>query len=178
MSRRNKRRNQLPDFAHTPKSQPAENTESRLVPRQTHIQEIQFQGPLPPPKILQQYNEILPGAAERILQQFEKETQHRHALEGKIVEAQLESQRAEIPAFRRGQIFAFAIALVGISAGAFCVILAPTAGHAYAGAGIAGFSLATLVSAFIYGQIYKPHKETEEKKSPKTGISEAAPQTV
>jgi len=63
----------------------------------------EFKGPLPPPEMLQRYEEIHPGTAERVLQQFERETQHRHAIEQKIVDAQLEAQRAEIPAFRLGQ---------------------------------------------------------------------------
>lgn len=126
--------------------------------------QAEFRGPLPPPDVLQRYEEIHPGTAERILQQFERETQHRHIMEQKVVDAQLETQRAEIPAFQRGQVFGLVIALSGISAGTLCVILAPTAGHAWAGAGIAGGSLATLVGVFIYGRRVKVAEEAEEQK--------------
>ena len=112
----------------------------------------QFQGPLPPPGLLQEYERIHPGTAERILQQFERETQHRHLLEQKIVEAQIEAQGAEIPALRLGQIFAFVIAVVGLLCAAYCVVHAKTSGGAWAGASIGGVSLATLVGIFIYGR--------------------------
>ncbi|MBY0460111.1 MAG: DUF2335 domain-containing protein, partial [Gemmataceae bacterium] len=36
-----------------------------------------FQGPLPPPAILAQYNQVLDGAAERIFQMAEKQAAHR-----------------------------------------------------------------------------------------------------
>lgn len=126
--------------------------------------QAEFRGPLPPPEVLQHYEDIHPGTAERVLQQFERETQHRHGIERKLVDAQLEIQHAEIPAFRRGQVFGLIIALAGIVAGALCVILAPTAGHAWAGAGIAGGSLATLVGVFIYGRKARSAEGTEEQK--------------
>ena len=38
----------------------------------------QYSGPIPHPKIISGYEEILPGAADRILSMAEKESQHRH----------------------------------------------------------------------------------------------------
>lgn len=119
----------------------------------------EFRGPLPPPEVLQRYEDIHPGTAERILQQFERETQHRHAIEEKLVDGQLDIQRDEIPARRLGQVFGLIIALSGIVAAAYCVSTASSAGQAWAGAGIAGFSLATLAGVFVYG---RKVKETEE----------------
>jgi uncharacterized membrane protein len=40
-----------------------------------------FSGPLPRPEDLAKYNEIVPGAAERILSMAEKEMQHRQEIE-------------------------------------------------------------------------------------------------
>lgn len=39
--------------------------------------QMEFSGPLPPPQILGQYDEVLPGAAERILRMAEKQQDHR-----------------------------------------------------------------------------------------------------
>jgi uncharacterized membrane protein len=39
--------------------------------------EEQFSGPIPHPNILESYNRILPGAAERILSMAEEEQKHR-----------------------------------------------------------------------------------------------------
>jgi uncharacterized membrane protein len=44
-----------------------------------------FSGPLPPPEILAQYNEIVPGAAERILKMAEEQSAHRRGLEDKTI---------------------------------------------------------------------------------------------
>jgi uncharacterized membrane protein len=132
--------------------------------RQLVAMQAEFRGPLPPPDMLQRYEQVHPGTAERVLQQFERETQHRHAIEQKIVDAQLEAQRAEIPAFRLGQVFAFIIAVVGLVSAAYCVSRAPSAGHAWAGAGIAGISLATLAGVFIYGRKSKPAAEEPEER--------------
>ena len=46
-------------------------------------------GPIPPPQILQQYNNIVPDAAERILRMAEKQSDHRMALENKVVNSNL-----------------------------------------------------------------------------------------
>jgi uncharacterized membrane protein len=40
-----------------------------------------FSGPIPPPLILKQYDDLVPGAAARILAQAEQQTAHRIALE-------------------------------------------------------------------------------------------------
>ncbi|MBG6243268.1 MAG: DUF2335 domain-containing protein [Candidatus Symbiopectobacterium sp. Dall1.0] len=39
-----------------------------------------FTGPFPPPDILEKYNHVLPGAAERIFSLTEREQQHRHSI--------------------------------------------------------------------------------------------------
>ena len=40
-----------------------------------------FLGPLPPPEILAQYEQILPGSAERIMVMAENQAEHRQSLE-------------------------------------------------------------------------------------------------
>ncbi len=42
-------------------------------------------GPLPPPEILENYNNILPGSAEHIIKMAETQQLHRHTLETKTV---------------------------------------------------------------------------------------------
>lgn len=39
--------------------------------------QVEFSGPLPHPQTLRQYDEVLPGAAERILRMAEKQQDHR-----------------------------------------------------------------------------------------------------
>lgn len=66
-----------------------------------------FQGPLPPPSMLAQYEEILPGAAERILVLLESETAHRHGVELQCVNAEIDSQKSISDEAKRGQWLAF-----------------------------------------------------------------------
>ena len=47
--------------------------------------EISFSGPLPHPDIMKGYDDIVPGAAERILKMAENQQNHRFKLEEKIV---------------------------------------------------------------------------------------------
>lgn len=42
---------------------------------------VHFEGPLPPPEMLQQYEEIQTGFADRIVLRAEKEQQHRHKVD-------------------------------------------------------------------------------------------------
>jgi uncharacterized membrane protein len=52
-------------------------------------QEQRFEGPIPPPAVLQGYEQILPGAAERILRMAEQQAAHRHSLELKSINANI-----------------------------------------------------------------------------------------
>src|SRR5215208_3013591 len=91
-----------------------------------------FEGPLPPPEFIREYNSLVPGAAERILVMAEKQLAHRLQLEKKDLEADTAdavSARAEA---RRGQWLGFAIAALTIIGG--CTLVA--AGHDAAGATI------------------------------------------
>lgn len=56
----------------------------------------QWIGPMPPPAILEEFERITPGAAERILNLTEKETAHRIEWEHKALDANIgESRRGQ-----------------------------------------------------------------------------------
>lgn len=100
-----------------------------------------FSGPLPPPKILAQYNDILTDGAERIMQMAEKQSNHRITLERQII-------NEEIIQSSRGQWLGFILGLI-------CLILASLL--AYLGhdtvAGIFGTTtIIGLVSVFVLGK--------------------------
>ena len=42
-----------------------------------------FAGPIPPPPVMKQYEEILPGSADRILKMAENQSEHRQWMEKK-----------------------------------------------------------------------------------------------
>jgi uncharacterized membrane protein len=106
----------------------------------------QFAGPIPPPQMLADYERILPGAAERLLQMAEREQKHRHDSTSAALERECAQDRRVAFLYGSGQLCGFLIALGGMSAGALLC---------YAGRDIVGFgtffvSLATLAGIFFY----------------------------
>lgn len=63
-----------------------------------------YQGPLPPASELEKYENILPGAANRILTMVEKQSDHRRAIESRLIDAQIKNSL-------KGLYFAFIILL-------------------------------------------------------------------
>lgn len=82
---------------------------------QLQVQGTRFQGPLPPPEILLKYNEVLPGAAERIIAMAERNQAHRQMLEAKVIPGGIISERI-------GQFSGLAIYLATLVAGTYMVI--------------------------------------------------------
>lgn len=126
-----------------PEQQPSEPNGSAL-----RIEETSFSGPIPPPGILDKYNQILPGAADRILSMAEKEQGHRQKMQEKLVDAQVTDINQERSERKLGQIFGFSIGVISIISGSVTAILgSPWAGGFIGSAGVAG-----LVSVFVLGR--------------------------
>jgi uncharacterized membrane protein len=102
------------------------------------IRHQKFEGPLPPPSILEGYDRVLPGAAERIMQMTEKSLNHQQEINYAALTAASREGRA-------GQWFAFIIALSALVTGAFAIF----SGHPVAGATIVSTTLAGGVGTFI-----------------------------
>lgn len=64
-----------------------------------------FQGPVPPPAMLAQYNEVVPGLANRLVELTEKEQSHRHKwMDGKL--------NLTVGMVKRGQWMAFTLSIL------------------------------------------------------------------
>ncbi|MCL1947802.1 MAG: DUF2335 domain-containing protein [Chitinivibrionia bacterium] len=85
------------------------NVKDKLVIKQQ--QEIAYSGPLPPATEFAQYEQILNGAAQRILTLAEKEAEHRRIIENKMLKS------VEI-----GQIFAFILIFLSLAVMAVGII--------------------------------------------------------
>ncbi|MGI9305113.1 MAG: DUF2335 domain-containing protein [Gammaproteobacteria bacterium] len=105
------------------------------------IIEQRYAGPIPPASELKAYDEIVPGAADRIIKMAEKEQTNRHAAAGKALDAEIDDTR-------RGQMFGLAIGITAIVSGTILGL----AGHPAAGSLISLTALASLVTAFILGR--------------------------
>ncbi len=91
---------------------------AEVIEQETHISEERvkelrlsatYQGPLPPPNIMRGYDDICPGAARMILDEFQANSQHIRDMESM-------SRKQELQFMKRGQIiaFVFGVALFGI----------------------------------------------------------------
>lgn len=112
-----------------------------------------FSGPIPPPDILQKYDQILPGLAERIMKQAESQTAHRIEIEKRVINSDIINSRL-------GLIFGFILGIVGITGGIYLTSL----GMAQSGLFISGGSLVSLISVFIYGSRTR-RKEREARRN-------------
>lgn len=98
-------------------------------------------GPLPTPESFRQYEEVLPGAADRILRMAENQQNHRIGLENQAIRRQFNQSGT-------GQWMAFFLAIYLISVGGFLIY----SGHDEAGAAIITVTLGSLVIAFLKGK--------------------------
>lgn len=99
-----------------------------------------FSGPLPPPEDLAAYEEVHPGAADRILAMAERQAKHRQALESASVAAG--NHRAMV-----GQILATVVTLSALAVAGILAYL----GHGGLGTATALVPIGALAGTFIYG---------------------------
>ena len=105
----------------------------------------QFSGPVPHPDILHGYDQIIPGAAERILIMAEKDAAHQREIESAV----LNLTAADV---KRGQRFGFGI---GILAFTTC-ILALALGSEKTAITIGSTTVIGLVTVFVTGRVTQP----------------------
>lgn len=106
----------------------------------SHSTTTAFSGPIPPPSILKEYDEVVPGAAARILEMAEAQGRHRIDLESRVV-------KSDIWKSYFGLVFAFVVSISFLACGTWLVYT----DHDWAGATIATASLVGLAGTFIYG---------------------------
>jgi uncharacterized membrane protein len=74
----------------------------------------EYSGPIPPPELIEGYQQAIPKGGERVFELAEREQHHRHAIE--------RQQLANVSkAHSRGQAFAFALSLIIVVAGALLI---------------------------------------------------------
>ncbi len=116
----------------------APESKGRTV-RQLRI-EASYSGPLPRPSDLQEYERVMPGAANRILTMAERQANHRQTLEKTVIVG--DSKRANCGLW----IGAFVV-LCLLGGSVFLIIN----DHDWAGTVIAGLDIVSLVGVFVYG---------------------------
>jgi uncharacterized membrane protein len=116
------------------------SVERTVVGIQSETRISAYQGPLPPPELLRELDEIVPGASARLFTLFEDQARHRMDLERRAI-------GADIIQSRLGLVAGCLIALAVSGEGAFLI---------WSGAGATGLvalvtPIVALVSVFVYG---------------------------
>jgi uncharacterized membrane protein len=112
-----------------------------------------YAGPIPHPNDLARYEQILPGAAERIMAMAEKQADHRRALEMQVVSSGVRKSE-------RGLIFGLIIGITAIVVGGACAVL----GKEIAASFIGGGGLIGLVSVFVIGSQQQKNERLQKEK--------------
>ena len=110
-----------------------------------------FSGPIPPPEVLQGYETVQQGFAERILKMAEKQQDHRMSCEDKIVTESTSQSK-------RGQIIGCIIAILFLAGS----VLLGLEGHDVLAGVIGGGTLISLVTVFVTN---KPNSASQADKS-------------
>lgn len=126
---------------------------SKNYPSQNNhiVQYAEFSGPVPPPQILERYEQLVPGIAKQIFETVDRQSAHRQAIEKKIIHHNI--IRSYI-----GQATGFIIAMSALVFGFILIIKGQSA------EGIASIltALAGVVGVNIYGK-YKQSKELKDR---------------
>jgi uncharacterized membrane protein len=120
-----------------------------------------FVGPVPHPAILREYNEVIPGAGDLILQSFKQEGDHRRSMEERMVACEEADRKATREYAGRGQLFAFLITLLGLSVALALGLAVPPPAGPTAASIVGGGTLAAIVTTFLVG---KTGKDSEKDK--------------
>lgn len=121
-----------------PKPQENDRSPAKLVA-------TSFNGPLPPPSILQGYEDIQPGFAERIVHMAESESAHRHELERRALDADIDATKKEFLERRIGQILAFLIVIIMAGIATYLAVI----GREITASVFGGPAIAAIVGAFL-----------------------------
>jgi uncharacterized membrane protein len=99
----------------------------------------QWSGPLPPPGALEQFNQIIPNGAERIMRMVELEQEHRIKYED-------DGLKATIRDTKRGHWLGGAISIVAVCASAFTAYIGA---HPTVSIALVGVPLASIINAIL-----------------------------
>jgi uncharacterized membrane protein len=99
-----------------------------------------YSGPIPPPELLREYEELCPGTAEQFIGAFVRQVDHRINLETRYLKSDRRRSWGGLAA-------GFVVAMTALIGGIWLVYL----GHDAAGAAIGTTGLGGLVGTFIYG---------------------------
>jgi len=107
-----------------------------------------WQGPIPPPELLEAFGEVDPLLPERIMSLAERESSHRQGLERQAQDAEIADRECERDERFRGQMLGFGLALVCITSATLLGLF----GQPILAGVIGGTTLVSIVAVFVRHQ--------------------------
>ncbi len=133
-----------------------DNDELKQVARAT-ARLTYFSGPLPPPSTFKQYEDVLPGTADRIITMAENQAKHRQYIEKKQVDT--ESRDSLL-----GVLSALVIAIAILVCGTLIALLGNSTVATVAGTVLNLTGIATIIGTFLKGTS-NSWKNNQDKKN-------------
>lgn len=98
----------------------------------------EYEGLIPHPKLMEQWDKLIPGSAEKIFNRFERQSDHRMDIENRVIKANNFKQYI-------GPVFAFLISVLAIGGGIYIVLN----GNAGLGGTLTFAGLGTVIAPFL-----------------------------
>lgn len=122
------------------------------IARQVYTEFRASAGVLTDPRSIAEYERAVPGAGQLILNEFfvqaQKEGAHRQACEARVIDADIEQDRALMKQGYRAQMFGFIIVVLGFIMVGYALHL----GYPFSASVIATAVLGSTATTFIYGR--------------------------
>lgn len=106
-----------------------------------------YSGPLPPPEWLRQYEEVLPGIADRMMNLVESEVSNQHSASAHRRKMEEQAVTGGITMAKRGQVGAWVLGLLFLVASVVLIL----SGHSVLGGVIGITDLVGIVVSFTVG---------------------------
>lgn len=144
---------------------------------QVRVETVRHEGPLPPPALLDGYEKVVPGAAERIIQLAEKEQEHRQALEKAAIQSDVDvkasfqtSEKFRLESIfksdRRGQYLGAFVSTIALAGAIACALNGVSWQVSIALVGLPVLGMVNALTSTLSRS--KHHTDTEvEKNNPK-----------
>ena len=144
------------------KSDPQQEARAGVVERerkqQSGLVTTAFQGPLPPPSLLEEYDSIVPGLAKEIVHWTTSQTAHRQGIEDRAMAIDEKLSTWYVVEVLAGQVFALIIALTVIAA----VVYLSLEGHEIAAGALGTVGFGGIIVAFLTGRRKRTSSEGKE----------------
>jgi len=118
---------------------------------------------MPHPAILNQYNQIIPGTAERILAMAEKNSAHKREMNAGVLAAEIDVDKRRHEEVKRGQAYDGVVVFLSFGVAALALLLgSPVTAGIYGGS-----TVVALAVVFVTGRESK-HKPEHQKQVQET----------